>query len=329
MKIKLKVLSPVHIGSGEEISTLEYIISKDNIIQTRFIGNANFIRLDMEGIFNDPQFKPLMNKFIESVKTARYISEILPHSLLLKHQLYSINISDVSPIGLHAVKSFIKSAGRVYIPGSSLKGSILSAVMRYILKRKNIKNLQNYRELLDLVLSEVSINPPKNQPTRFAKWLNVTDSNFKTPEESLQISVAKLVGARRELLVVYETLKENIEFEMEISTSLPLNSTKYSWCKMDEKQLLSIANEFYRKVYEKEREFKVQSLPQISDDTILLRIGQGSTAWSTSFFILAEELNIKGYDIQRPGFSKITGQPRTRKLITGTKSMGWVEVRYA
>lgn len=311
MKIQLKILTPTHIGSGEEISPIEYLIN-----------NNKFIRLDMNGLFRDPDFKPKVEEFIKSSKNQRYIGKLLPKDLLLRHPLYSLDISPeakgANPI---AVKSFVKSAGRVFIPGSSLKGSILSGIMAKVLKEKGERRLKDFPKLLSQVLSEMSTRPHG----RFSRWLNVGDSGLKKPEEALELSLTKLVGARsgRQMPVFYETLKENIEFELEIKTALNNNR----WGKKNEDEILKIAREFYRKVYEKEKEKEFsQNLPEISPDSFLLRIGQGSTAWSTSFLILAEELGIRDYTIQRPRFHKISGPPKTRKLVTGTKSMGWVEV---
>ncbi|MCM8779204.1 MAG: type III-A CRISPR-associated RAMP protein Csm5, partial [Candidatus Omnitrophica bacterium] len=288
-KIKLKILTPVHIGSGQEISPIEYLIS-----------DGKFIRIDMDGLFLDPEFKPLQEKFINSAKSQRYIGDLLPKDLLLKHILYSLNISQsakgTNPI---VVKEFIKSAGRVYIPGSSLKGSILSGVMEEVLLNKRIKKISSFEEHLNEVLSEIAISPQG----RFSHWLDLKDSNFSSPEESLEIVQVKVIGARRgQLPILYESLKENLEFELEI----------ISHSHKPEEEILQMADNFYRKVYNKEREYVQklkQQLPSPSANSFLLRIGQGSTAWATSFLILAEELGIKNYTIQRPKSHVIKGPP--------------------
>jgi CRISPR type III-A-associated RAMP protein Csm5 len=310
MKIKIKILSPVHIGSGNEISPLEY-----------FIKDGKFYRVDVDSLFSSPEFKPMMDKFIEKAKLKREISEILPVNLLEKHVLYSI---DVSPLNKQPnpiqVKEYIKSAGRVYIPGSSLKGSILSGVIENVLSKKKIEKLENFEDLLGKTLSEIR-KENKFDSGKFIRWIDVRDSDLKKPEESLKLSLIKIVGARREglLPVLYETLKEDVEFETEI-----ISHSKHS-----EEEILKFADQFYRKVYRKEREFargKNIILPEIPSNSYLLRIGQGSTAWSTSFLILADELGIKNYDIRRPKIQKISGHPRTRKLLSGTISMGWISI---
>ncbi|MGB9722134.1 MAG: type III-A CRISPR-associated RAMP protein Csm5 [bacterium] len=127
MKVKIKILTPVHIGSGEEINPMEYLVE-----------GVQFHRLNMDSLFKDNEFKPHMDKFIEIAKTSRYIAGILPDSLLKKHILYTIPINGDAVQYLRKnqtiVKEFIKTAGNVFIPGSSIKGSIFSAVFWHSLK---------------------------------------------------------------------------------------------------------------------------------------------------------------------------------------------------
>ena len=318
IKLKIKILSPVHIGSGEEITPIEYLID----------GNK-FIKIDMDSLFTDEKFKQkkLIEDFIKkSSEGNRYIGDIVSNDLLKKHTLYSIDISNTAKeyIKSHKIniRAFIKSANRVYIPGSSLKGSILSGVIEQILSKKNINRFNNYEDHLRDVLNEITNGEKLG---KFSKWLDVRDSELKSVEESLEVVKTEIIGARsnRAIPVLYEALKTGMEFETEIRTQSQKN----------EKELLEMASNFYyKKVYEKEKKFFKEKninaqLPQLSNNTYILRLGQGSTAWSTSFLILAEELNIRDYTIQRPRSHRISGPPRTRKLVSGTISMGWVEIK--
>lgn len=311
MKIKLEVLTPLHIGSGEEISPSEYYIDKDS---------GYFIRLNMDALFSDPLFNCYRDKFISEASKQRYVGSILDAPLLKKYPLYSISISGGARTYIAnnqtITKGFIKTAGRVFIPGSSLKGSILSAMMWHILKT-NYKNMSSqindlltrrpqnrkeegeiYSELMKITLSLASLDPKRG---RFTQWLNISDSTFKSPQDSIAISLARVKGARHsgELPVLYETIKPGEFFEMEISRVK---------LKFSEKELLEIAHNFYLKVLEHDR-------VDIDKEPYLLRLGQGSTAYSTSLIILAEELGIKNYPIN---------PPRTRKRIDDTLVMGWM-----
>ncbi|MGC8977609.1 MAG: type III-A CRISPR-associated RAMP protein Csm5, partial [Candidatus Ratteibacteria bacterium] len=206
MRIKIKTLSPVHIGSGNEISPLEY-----------FIKDKKFNRIDMESLFSDPEFEKEADKFIEKAKNIRRIEQILNERLLIKHILYSLDISKFTekfnPI---QVKEYIKTAGKVYIPGSSLKGAILSGVLTFVLSRKKIGKIKgkDFDDLLKISLTEMKKEESYNMG-KFTRWLDVRDSDLKKPEEFLELSLVKIVGARTRtsVPVLYETLKSNIDFE--------------------------------------------------------------------------------------------------------------------
>ncbi|MCM8788410.1 MAG: type III-A CRISPR-associated RAMP protein Csm5 [Candidatus Omnitrophica bacterium] len=310
MKFKINVLSPVHIGSGNNISPLEY-----------FIKDLKFMRIDMDSLFKDPAFRAQSQQFIEKAVYCRQISKILPPHLYQRHILYSIPIDssakNSNPI---EVKEYIKSAGRVFIPGSSIKGSILSGVMECVLKQKGNVDFSNYRALLGNVLNEIS----GSNKGEFSRWIDIRDTDFKKCEESLMLAQSKVTGSKtgKTLPILYEVLKPGIDFETEIL-----------W-KTDRKQetaeikILSMADSFYRKIYEKEAQSRTSKLPQIPQNSFLLRVGQGSSAWATSFLLLAEELGIKNYDIQRPKFHKVKGPPITKKLISGSVSMGWIAIKH-
>lgn len=328
MKILIKILTPVHIGSGEEISPLEYVLfnEKTQKICNCFKEADKFIRLDIESLFNDRKFNA--DTFIKNATTKKYIVEVLPDSSwITKHKLYSLTISESAkesnPI---VVKSFIKSAGRVFIPGSSLKGSILSALIHKIGKDKRFNNLNNYDKILGCVLESCS----KLKLDRYSRWLDVTDSELKSPEDTLEIALAKVEGTRsgKSIPVLLEVLKPGISFVTEIKTSI---DTIYEFGNLTCKDILKAVDTFYRKVLEKEKNYEKlkQKLPKASDDAYLIRIGFGSTCLSTSLLLLAEELNNKNYYIKRaknlppikPG-----EHPYTKKLIS-QHSLGWAEIR--
>ncbi len=307
MKITLRILSPVHIGSGEEISPTEYLV------------NDSFHRIYMDGLFTDPEFKPLIEDFIKSAETQRYIGDLLPNDLLKRHILYTIPITNKAREYLEnnktVVKEFIKTAGKVYIPGSSLKGSILSAIFWHSLKEAYQKSISaedkdfitqslqgrfRYDELLNFAFSRFTKGAIK---TRFAHWLDVVDSEGKRPSDVLQISLARVKGSKSgdELPILYETLKEGMEFSTEIKSQNTI---------LMETEILEIVKELYQRVLNKDK-------AEIKADGTLIRLGQGSTAYATSCLILAEELGIKGYRVKPPA---------TRKRIDETLPLGWVEI---
>lgn len=313
MKVKVEILTPLHIGSGEEISPSEYYVDKES---------GGFSRINMDALFHDPLFKGHMNRFISEATRQRYIGAIIEHSLLKKYPLYSIPIKGEAKSYILSnqtnVKAFVKTAGRVFIPGSSLKGSILSALMWHTLKNNYAANKarideilsrrpqnkreegETYNELLKLSLSLIA---PKSRQGRFSQWINLSDSDYKHPQESIELYLSRVKGARRggELPILFEGIKRGQRFELEIT----IIGSKFG-----EKELLEIAHNFYTKVAEYDG-VKVDKQPY------LLRLGQGSTAYATSLLILATDLGIKDYRVS---------PPRTRKRIDDKIPMGFVRL---
>lgn len=310
MKIKVKILTPVHISSGEELSPAEYFIEKNT---------GKFNRIDLESLFADRAFDQYRENYIREASLSRYLgSIIMDQSLLLKHSLYSLPASpEFKNQNFINVKLFIKSAGRVFIPGSSLKGSIISALLYYALGKLYSKSNESfnlktsYEDLLNKAYGYLSIDDDKKenqqhqQKNRFLNLISISDSNLLSPDKCLRVDIAKVIGAKRggQIPISYETLREGTVFELEL---------KSKNCRLNEKEILNICHNFYSKVAEKEQLF------QLSRDPYLCRLGQGSSRWAVSFLVLAQELGIKDY--LRP--------PRTRKrIIYGQeKAMGFIQL---
>lgn len=341
MRVKIKILTPVHIGSGDSISPTGYFIDDKR---------GNFYFLNMDSLFQDPAFRPYKEKFIKEAGLSRYIGSIVPdQNLLKKHILYFLPASpDARKSNPIEIKAFIKSAGRPYVPGSSLKGAIISALLYFALKelwkdprQKNIiinylstrgskKEIErNYRNILDKAYSFLSGNTHFDRREqnskgklgyhssnrsphegRFANLFDISDSNYLMPENSLKIEYSRVKGGIRggHIPILYETLREGIEVEVDLVRKE---------CGLEERKILEICHDFYLKVAAKDLGPKMVGF---TDNPFLLRIGQGSTAFSTSFLILSEEVNLKGYRVKAP---------RTRKrLIDGPieKPFGFVQM---
>lgn len=308
MKIKLRTLSPVHIGSGEEISPMEYFV------------NGNFSRINMNRLFEDADFELIMEDFIKIAGTQRYIGDQVPLELLKKHSLYTIPIREAAVDYLQdhqiLVKSFAKSASRVFIPGSSIKGAILSALFWFVLKDLDLQDKRqvefliardrNFNDLLNFIFKKMAkdLRGFNDNTFRFIRWIDVEDSNLRIPEDVLEISLVHIQGAKtgKEQPVLFETLKSGVEFDLKI---------KIKNLKFPENQVLDICNQFYNRVLKKDGSQNIQS------SSNLLRLGQGSSAFATSLLILAEDLKINNYQIS---------PPITRKRIDEYFALGWINL---
>ena len=266
-----------------------------------------------------------MISLLKGAGAARYIGGYIPPQLLTNHSAYQVPFSPearghltTNPI---VVKECVKSAGRVLVPGSSIKGAIFSALLFEVLTEqwqagqtreaiggllKNKDDNRQYNDLLNLVFRDFSESPSKKQQGRFMHWIDVSDSSLGYPEDHLRIFLTRVEGARSDssLPIVIEALDLEKNFQLEIKTT-----GGFRWSAED---LLKIADRFYRLVW-----MKTNGGAPVPGEGALIRIGQGSSAYTTSLLIFAEQ-NMIGQDIYR------FLPPRTSKQVVGDGGMGWV-----
>ena len=154
MKYKIITLSPIHIGNGNEISSMEYVI------------DDGFKRIDMDELFKDEGFN--INGFIEDARFGSFYLGERYREIAEKHILYSLDISK-DALGYikrsnynTRIREFIKTGGKPYIPGSSMKGAIRTAIMWYSLKNDD----ELYHELVEYI--EKIWNREERKPDK--KW---------------------------------------------------------------------------------------------------------------------------------------------------------------
>ena len=304
MWVDLEVLTPIHIGNGSDISPVEYWIDE------------GFSRVSMERLFEDPDFGPHQDAFISGAASQRYLGAHLPAKLLSRHTRYRATMSPEARKYLlrHQiqVKEQIKSAGRVFIPGSSIKGSLLSALINNTLVDKNrsgeskysieqlIGDSHSFSRLLDITIGGLG-SPGAGDRNRFNRWLDVSDSCLLSPEKALRVYYSEVAGARGgKLPILFEGLSPGTKYLFR------LNTPSDSLCNLS--RMLKISDGFYREVWKKSG---ITEAPP--ENGHLLRIGQGSSAWSTSLLIFAESIGAR-YKV-RP--------PKTRKLVDSRIPMGW------
>ena len=118
VKYKLKTITPVHIGSGEKLTTLD-----------GFYANRNWHRVDLDQVLASGKIDPEQLAVTLSKRDFDWSS--LDQQLNLssgQHCAYRIPCPE--PVGRTEVREAVKNAfGRPYIPGSSIKGALRTALL--------------------------------------------------------------------------------------------------------------------------------------------------------------------------------------------------------
>lgn len=129
-KMKLKILSPTFIGSGEEYDRCDYIYDGQyiNIIeQNKWI--EYLIKEDLLDEFTDKLGKSGKNLEIDKWLKSKNkdLKKVIKRCCIKKFK-----ISNMTDFKSNTIHSFVKNIeGKPYIPGSSIKGAIISALVGY------------------------------------------------------------------------------------------------------------------------------------------------------------------------------------------------------
>jgi len=189
IEYKMTILTPVHVGTGAELNaSLECVLKKENL----------WI-IDYDRLLSDPKVDPQdIAKRMEDrgFKIHRYLQEkALSAKALAKYELPNKLISgDGFPNRI--IEQIRGSLFRPYIPGSTIKGAIRTALFWYFLKndtrklrlaKELLKNLRDVDErYLDDEIEKVLFGKDPNYDLMRAVY--VTDSTpFSTKDAGLRV----------------------------------------------------------------------------------------------------------------------------------------------
>lgn len=158
-KIYLKTLTPVHIGSGEKLGSFEYYIHKNTFYKLNIDSCFKFLLSKKHDVLdflnrwaeeksgelsdnnNNRSKESFKMSIFEFIKSRDYLNDNNLANELLKeiekgnHIYYSMKCDGVT--GSQDVSTLLKSANsEIYLPGSSIKGIIRTALLKDALERK-------------------------------------------------------------------------------------------------------------------------------------------------------------------------------------------------
>jgi len=360
MDINISVMTPVHIGTGNEYNSLEFLARK--VKKRRFI-----IRYNIEKIFKfmyknhkdsydyfldfisksetsldefSKEHPEEMTPIITSLSKYSYYSSFLRYPLTKKELSEGKRSKDITRIKEH-LKTYNKNNKKfeAYIPGSSLKGAIRNCISYNTLTFRGEKNVFNIKKIIwdnDKNLNELM------------KYLHFTDSESV---QKMAIYGTKSFGTRRNTSSFLETIDESKKLDYSIKFKYytnydenvhKLNKFHEEFLNID-KIFESIKN-FSDDVIDHEVDFcldnKLYDLLDFYDklkilnknkNSPLLRLGMGA-----GFLNMTTLLKLKNYDKNifmdfkkknNIGKKYKYDFPKTRRHIMGNhKPLGWVKL---
>jgi CRISPR-associated protein Csm5 len=151
---QLKVMSPIHIGDGLQISKKEFVFSNLN-------GKTKILVLDIEKLYSrfikvgaaaTAEFERFLTAR-ENTKTSVSLSSLLFKYKINRHEYVKYEIaSTLEELKEHNINTCLKDAfGYPYIPGISIKGMIRSAIMSYAIASDNYLLAEVKNKVTDLL----------------------------------------------------------------------------------------------------------------------------------------------------------------------------------
>ena len=142
-RMKITALGPIHVGDGKKLKKIEYIYDKQNNRVYVLDATKTYSYLEQEGKlgrFQEYILSP--EKGHKDEDNSKDIFSFLQKENISKEiweswKSYDYDITEREDTSLKEIHSFVKDAnGRPYVPGSSIKGMIRTALLAYLLGNK-------------------------------------------------------------------------------------------------------------------------------------------------------------------------------------------------
>ena len=323
MKCNIKVLSPLHIGNGNELKMVDFYLDDDK----KLIKRINFNKFIDHCFENEINLREELNK--RHYKTGKdfSITKFMDAKGIDPNDFTSYEVPAIiqkrERESEFAVKEHVKCGG-AYIPGSSIKGAIRTALMwSFLNEGDNVNVLFNeldywlrekgridLKKIDDRISQEVFGNDAHHDILRA---LRISDTNT-VGMEHLEVSEIKIVGNPQEIPVYVENLKTGTEatFDLHLDEDL-LNTEKkepdFKNHKLREymyaNKIFEVCNAFSKKVvevhlgylwenYDSEStidkfETLRSEIERCGDNETIIHSGWGGGWYSTTIGLLVED----------------------------------------
>ncbi len=304
-KLSIEGLSPLFIGSGNTYSQLDYISAEGKIHILDFDKILSQVPEELiDDLTNDINQNFWNNRWQGNVEEFLNKYEINWRDFIEKSYELRGEIRD------NEINQFIKTGDLIYIPGSSIKGAIRTAILFDILdkhprekERINQRILYNFnhREIIKLIQSDGK--------TDLLRALIVTDQKLKNSLSSIKVDETTVYHLRNKqptVPIFNEVLEKGFQSEGAIKINRKLvDSGKLISIHFDlrAENLIKAINSFSRTIiayelrtFKEQHDFNLEELIKfyedlqtkiisLSDNECVLRLGQGSSVLGITLFL--------------------------------------------
>lgn len=364
--ITLKTLSPVHIGSGDTYTSSEFVSSevrgKNNNI--KIIKRINFFKYYSD-LSEDRQeeFLDLLSSSDSSLEDFHSKINKKDSKINKKYERYrAYDKTGTDKINKKCeIHEHIKTLDKLYIPGSSIKGAIKTAILYDLVTDEDINKIKknfNDKKIINKYFSSKKGNSAQNSISRFmqisdtsiignpainlVKTLRAISNNYNKNYKAKRFDY-KSVESFVETIPINRNINTtiNLTFDSNIYHDLQINDKKdilkidylkkvlYSFsCDLIEYELdfandynIDFLQDFYDNLYKKN-----------SCDKPLIRIGAGSGLMATTILMKIKKHDKFKFDKIRKegvwGKSYSFEFPKSRKISNDNQPFGWVQLNF-
>lgn len=306
--ITLMGLSPLYIGAGDKYSQLDYIVKDNKIYILDF--DELLSQIPME-VIND-----LTNEITQNFQNniwAGDVEEFLGKYEINWQKCIEKTYDLVGVIGKNEINQFIKTGNIIYIPGSSVKGAIRTAIFFDIIdnhpnKRKELeKTLLRYfndRDIKKLLQSERKSDAKRD----LLRALIISDFELEKKNVLITKSYVYHLREKEKTIPIYnEVLTRNFTSSGSIKINKKLINTKNAlftdYFDLKKENIINAINNLSNTIIEHElKEFNALGDPELNDiiqfyenltnqmksleeNECILRLGQGSSVLQITLFL--------------------------------------------
>ncbi len=325
--IKIEIKSPIHIGTGDKITKLDYIMEGRNVVV-----------YSIDKLLSNLDEKTLDDVIIDLEK-GRKIDKALVRKYLNKIEKYRVksNVKELNPN--KEIYEFIKIIDdkqyKPYIPASELKGAIRTAILYKILK----DNWNKYKYIISdernsAIILKNKDNVAKNLENKIfgdikndvMKFFLVEDAK-PFDQSDLSIEEIRIVNSKRRFIEYAECLikgssyfdvkilKENPEFKKHRYREYLINWKEC--CFEYTKDLIIVEKDYWKNRNQEIFRFLENLEKQNTKENPLLRVGRFTGKLSHTILVLLE---IKNLNVYKKVF------PKTRRITGKNEVLGWIKI---
>ncbi len=349
-KYKVEILSPIHIGSGNEYRSIDYIEKKEEV----------WIFDEKDVIENISPKHSLDNELLNTISYGNQrkeyfkgLDDLINKGIIDKKILKHVKIKahkKNNNLKVKEIKGMMRNFYGPYIPGGTIKGIIRTAILYDFLLNKGISYIKdaisrlknNYRITIEDIIIGNGRKDIKKDPFRF---LSIPDVNIQNDAAAIYGENIFNINKPPYPTDVIETISENNCTE-DFSIHLDINRKVLMYLKIgkelipyfNEEKILEVLYKYAKDLIQEEIEyFESCSVRQFNSKEILmdlrkyekmnkiespiLRIGKSTGYLSHTVGLAIKKLDANYYNgeflrfIKPPEYSKNYSFPKTRKFI--------------